>query len=301
MRKHWQCPGARLTQGDRRERNWTAMVKMGTVWDRTAEFLSDNIAAILPIALLAFFVPASIEGNFEAAMTGASAGFKTLLYGIQFVFALVSMWGGLVITAMALDIASERSAANIATRRFLPALIVSLVILAAACVLVLPIPGLLMASGYDMMALARGETAGLSKQMSGFIAVYSLVLVLFGFWIAARLIVTTPVVVRENRMLSAIGQSWSLTRGAALRIVGVVFLYAIVSWVAGLAAKTVFGSIFALAAGNDGEGVNLASVMTAIVVAAVQSAFMVIPPAFTAKLYLALTAQSGFRYGEAAA
>jgi membrane-anchored glycerophosphoryl diester phosphodiesterase (GDPDase) len=218
--------------------------------------------------LLAFFVPFSIQGNFAA---------------------------------MALDIASERSAANIATRRFVPALIVSVVIFVVACVLVLPIPGLLAASGYDMTALARGETASLSKQMAGFIVVYALILVIFGFWIAARLMVTTPVVVRENRMLSAIGQSWSLTRGTALRIVGVVFLYAIVSWVAGLAAKTVFGSIFTLAAGNDGEGVNLASVMTSIVVAAVQSAFMVIPPAFAAKLYLALTAQAGFRYGEAAA
>ena len=97
------------------------MVKMGTVWDRTAEFLSDNIAAILPIALLAFFVPASIEGNFAAATTGAGPGFKLLISVLQILFALVSVWGSLAITAMALDIASERSAANIATRRFLPA------------------------------------------------------------------------------------------------------------------------------------------------------------------------------------
>jgi hypothetical protein len=44
--------------------------------------------------------------------------------------------------------------------------------------------------------------------------------------------------------------------------------------------------------------VTLSSVMTSIVVAAVQSAFMVIPPVFTAKLYLALTA-AGFRQTEA--
>ena len=277
------------------------MVKMGTVWDRTAEFLSDNIAAILPIALLAFFVPASIEGNFEAAMTGADAGFKAVLYGLQFLFALVSVWGSLAITAMALDIASERSAANIATRRFLPALLVSVVIFGGLCLPVLPIAGLLAANGYDMTAMARGNSAELSVQMAGFIALYGLALLILILWLAARLIVATPVVVRENRTLSAISQSWSLTRGAALRIIGVILLYAIVSWVAGLAAKTVFGSIFALVAGNDGEGVTLASVMTSIVVAAVQAAFMVIPPAFTAKLYLALTAQAGFRHCEIAA
>ncbi|TGX50157.1 hypothetical protein E5A73_17190 [Sphingomonas gei] len=278
------------------------MVKMGTVWDRTAEFLSDNIAAILPIALLTFFVPASIEGNFEAARTGAGAGFTALLYGLQLLFALVSLWGGLAITAMALDIASERSASNIATRRFLPVLVVSIVIFGGACVLALPIPGVLVANGYDMATLARGgDPTAISMQMAGFIALYALALLILGLWLAARLMVTTPVVVRENRMLSALGQSWALTRGAALRIVGVVILFVIVSWVAELAAKTVFGSIFALVASNDGDGVTLATVMTSIVVAAVQSAFMVIPPAFTAKLYLALTAQAGLRHTEAGA
>jgi hypothetical protein len=279
------------------------MVKMATVWDRTAEFLSDNIAAILPIALLTFFVPASIEGNFEAAMAGAGPGLRTALHVLQVVFALVALWGSLAITAMALDIASQRSAANIATRRFLPALIVSLVMIAGACVLVLPIPGVLAFSGYDMTALANGGRGSveISRQVGGFIALYGLVLLVLFLWLVARLIVATPAVVRENRMLSALGQSWSLTRGAALRIVGVILLFAIVAWVAGLAAKTVFGSIFALVAGNDGEGLTLATVMTSIVVAAVQSAFTVIPPVFTAKLYLALTARADFRNGEAAA
>ena len=277
------------------------MVKMGTVWDRTAEFLSDNIAAVVPIALLTFFVPASIEGNFEAAMTGAGPGLTALLYTLQLVFALISLWGSLAITAMALDIASDRSAANIATRRFLPALVVSVVMVAVACLLLLPIPALLVANGYDMTAIARGENVEISMQVAGTIVAYALVMLVLLLWLVARLIVATPVVVRESRMLSALGASWSLTRGTALRIVGVILLFAIVSWVAGLAAKTVFGSIFALVAGGDGEGVTLATVMTSIVVAAVQSAFMVIPPAFTAKLYLALTARADYRNGEAAA
>jgi hypothetical protein len=273
------------------------MVKMSIVWDRTAEFLSDNIAAVLPIALLAFFVPASIEGNFAAAMTGAGEWLKIALYVLQLVFALVSLWGSLVITAMALDIATERSAANIATRRLIPALVVSIVMIVVASALVLPVPGILAFNGYDMAAMARGENVNMSMSVAGFIVLYLLALTLLLLWVIARLIVATPVVVRESRVLSALGQSWRLTRGSALRIVGVIILFAIVSWVAALAAKTVFGSIFALVAGN-GEGVTLSSVMTSIVVAAVQSAFMVIPPVFTAKLYLALTA-AGFRQTEA--
>ena len=273
------------------------MVKMSIVWDRTAEFLSDNIAAVLPIALLTFFVPASIEGNFAAAMTGAGEGLKIVLYLLQFVFALVSLWGSLAITAMALDIATERSATNIATRRLIPALVVSIVMIVVASALVLPVPGILAFNGYDMAAMARGENVNMSMAVAGFIVLYLLALTLLLLWVIARLIVATPVVVRESRVLSALGESWRLTRGAALRIVGVIILFAIVSWVAALAAKTVFGSIFALVAGN-GDGVTLSSVMTSIVVAAVQSAFMVIPPVFTAKLYLALTA-AGFRQTEA--
>jgi hypothetical protein len=210
---------------------------------------------------------------------------------------LVSLWGSLVITAMALDIATERSAANIATRRLIPALVVSIVMIVVASALVLPVPGILAFNGYDMAAMARGENVNMSMSVAGFIVLYLLALTLLLLWVIARLIVATPVVVRESRVLSALGQSWRLTRGSALRIVGVIILFAIVSWVAALAAKTVFGSIFALVAGN-GEGVTLSSVMTSIVVAAVQSAFMVIPPVFTAKLYLALTA-AGFRQTEA--
>jgi hypothetical protein len=275
------------------------MVKMSIVWDRTAEFLSDNIAAVLPIALLTFFVPASIQGNFAAAMTGAGEALKILLAVLQVVFALASLWGSLAITAMALDIATERSAANIATRRLIPALVVSIVMIVVASALVLPVPGILAFNGYDMAAMARGEDVNMSMGVAGFVVLYLLALTLFLLWLIARLVVATPVVVRESRVLSALGESWRLTRGSGLRIVGVIILFAIVSWVAALAAKTVFGSIFALVAGN-GEGVTLSSVMTSIVVAAVQSAFMVIPPVFTAKLYLALTA-ARFRQTEAGA
>lgn len=265
------------------------MVKMAGVWDRTAEFLSDNLAAVLPIALLTFFVPASIKGNFTAAMTGAGEELKILLTVLRVLFAILSVWGSLAITAMALDIAGERSATSIATRRLFPALVVSIVMIVVASALVLPVPGVLAFNGYDMAAMARDEDVNLSMSVAAFIVLYLLALVFLIVWLIARFVVATPVLVRESRVLSALGESWRLTRGVGLRIVGVIILFVIVSWVAMLAAMTVFGSIFALVAGR-GDGVTLSGVMTSIVVAAVQSAFMVIPPVFTAKLYLALTA-----------
>jgi membrane-anchored glycerophosphoryl diester phosphodiesterase (GDPDase) len=273
------------------------MAKMSTVWDRTAEFLSDNLGAILPVALLAFFVPASIEGSFQAAKASAGPALTLSLYLVQLAFGVLSIWGSLVITAMALDMADARSAGAIARSRLVAALVVSVLLFAAMFLLATPIPIALQIAGYDMLAMARGELTSLSVQMASGIALYMLVLLALFLWIGARLFVVNAVIVREKRMFSALRQSWKLTRGRTLALVGVILLYALVSWVSILAANMVFGSIFALVAGGPAEGISLAGVLTSIVVAAVQTGFTVLVPAFGAKLYLALTAEAGLREG----
>jgi hypothetical protein len=271
------------------------MVKMSTVWDRTAEFLSDNIGAIVPVALLAFFVPASIGGSFQPIFLTASPGLALALRLVQLAFAILSIWGSLAITAMALDGVSAAAAGAVARRRLLPALIVSVVLGAAMLLLTLPIPLFLAASGYDLTAVARGETVEIGTGAASFVWIYSLVLLIALMWIAARLVVATPVIVREERMFGAIPRSWRLTRGSTWRIIGVLILFAVVAIVSGLAANTVFGSIFALIAGGGEDGISLAGVLTSIVGAAVQTGFLVLMPAFAAKLYLALSAQAALR------
>jgi hypothetical protein len=282
------------------------MAKIGTVWDRTAEFLSDNLAAVLPVALLAFFVPASIQGSFEAAKNGASSGLTIALLCVQIAFGILSLWGSLTIIAMALDGQDGRSAGAIGRDRLLPGLVVSIVEFAVVLALTVPIPLILMAGGLDMMALAGGGSLAMAAAAASApavqaalwtVALYGLALCVLLLWLSARLIVAMPVVVRQKRMLSALAESWKLTRGTTWRIVGVMLLFALVSWVSLLAAKLVFGTIFALVAGGPAEGITLASVLTSIVVAAVQTGFTVLVPAFTAKLYLALTAEAGLREG----
>jgi len=271
------------------------MVKMGDVWDRTAEFLSDNIAAILPVALLAFFVPASIGGNFAAAREGAGAGLAAGLMAAQFAFALLSLWGSLTIMAMALDIAGSETAGRIGLRRMPPALTVALVSFVAAIALMLPVSLVLRANGIDMVALAEGRAANIGGGVALFVALYFLAAAVLLLWLCARFIVTSPVIVREGRWLGAFSQSWKLTRGVTWRVIGVILLFALVAWVSMLAANTVFGSVFALVAGGGEDGVSLAGVLTSIVVAAVQTIFTVLMPVFCAKLYLALTAAAGLR------
>lgn len=276
------------------------MVKMGIVWDRTAEFLSDNVAAILPVALFAFFVPTSISGNFAALQAGGGPVLPLLLAVVQLGFAVLSLWGTLTITAMSLDLVSDRSAGRVALSR-LPAMLgVMILLLVALALLASPLLIAFVLNGNDMMAMSRGEPFDISAPVGTFMGIYSLLLTGALLWFSARLAVITPAIVRERGALRSIPRTWQLTRGHGFRILGVLILYMVVSWVAQLAAQTVFGSVFELVAGGDGERLTLSVVLTSIVVAAVQSGFIVVFAAFTAKLYLALAAGSELRGDPAA-
>lgn len=258
------------------------MVKMGTVWDRTAEFLTDNLPAILPIALLAYFVPLSIQGNFDTMVENASSGLVLALSLITLGFSALVTWGWLTLTAMALD--HESSPGKMGLRRLLPALLVSILVFAGVCLLALP-PVL------TVIVTGRG-TADLSVSLPiavmWALSIYCLLAIVAGVWITARLILAYPVIVAEGAMFGAIVRSWRLTRGIALPIVGVTLLYTLVATVAVIATKLVFGSVFTLVAGPGG-GLSLSGVLTSVMVAAVQTGFFAVVPVFTAKLYQAVT------------
>lgn len=266
-------------------------VTMSIVWDRTAEFLSDNFAQILPVALLAFFLPASIEGSVSAAVAGSGMSVQLAAALVQLLFAVLSLWGTLALTVMALDLLSDASAPQIAGRRLPAMLLLSMVLIGAMVVLLLPMPIALVLSGIQLQTLSATTLSAVPAGTAAFIALYLLALVILGVWVGARLMLVTPVLVREHRLFAAIPRSWQLTRGMGFRLLGVLILYAVVSWVAVLAANLVFGSIFALIARDgDGNGVGLSDVLTSIVNGVVQSGFMVILPVFAAKLYLEIVA-----------
>jgi hypothetical protein len=264
------------------------MVKMGTVWDRTAEFLTDNIGIVLPIALIAYFVPACINGSFAELRSTGSFELQAILTGVALLLSVLSLWGSLAIAAMTL--APDAIDPGAAGRRRLPAaLAVAIATLAATFVLALPFGVALAASGVDLQALLAHQPVTIPLATAWFLAIYALVFAGIVLWVSARLVLFTPVIVAERRMFGALGRSWVLTRGLAWRIIGVVVLYAIVAIVAILATRLVFGSIFQLIAGPV-EGLSLSGVLTSVTVAAVQTGFTMIAPVFTAKLYLAIEA-----------
>jgi hypothetical protein len=263
------------------------MVNMGNVWDRATEFLSDNVSAIIPIALFAIFLPISLQANLQpVAQSTPSAAFAINI--VSLICSLLSLWGQLAIIALAIDPAGGRPAAlPIANKRLLPAVGILLLMFVAMIVLIIPIGVSLGLSGYDFNAAMAGGKQELPAGAAGFVAIYGLFAVLAGIWIFARLALIYPVIVWERRGAGALQRSFVLTRGIVWKVIGVMILFCIVGGVAILAAQFVFGSILRLLMGGEGD-ISVASVLTSILVGAVSTAVTVLVSAFIAKLYLAV-------------
>ena len=263
---------------------------MSTVWDRTAEFLSDNLSALTPIVLLGIFVPLTLLGNLMPLMGSSGQVGDWTLGVIVLILALVTIWGGIAITALAFDPAAGRAAAvATANRRIVPVVGIGLVTTLAILLLAAPIGIALGLSGFDMTAMAAGTPPANSVNgwALSFATLYMLACALFLLFGYARLVVLiTPIMVMERRGLGVYARSFVLTRGIMWKVIGVLLLYLIVSWVASAAAKAVFGSVFGLLIGGEGP-ITLASILTQIVVAAISTLFSVLSVAFVAKLYLA--------------
>ena len=263
------------------------MLTMSAVWDRTAEFLRDHRRDVVAVAGLAIFAPAALSGIVAPLRPGAGAGLTAALGLLGLATSLVSVWGQAAVCALALDPAqSLRRALAGAGRRLALIVGLGLAVGIGLGLLLLPVIGILAAGGADFTAMAAGTAPDIGPGTAGGIALYGLVLLPVLLWLAARLSLVTPVVLAERLGFASFRRSFALTRGLAMRIIGVVLLYAVVTIVAMLAARFVFGTVLALIAGGEGR-VSVASVLTAVVTAAVSAGFSVLAAAFTAKLYLA--------------
>lgn len=264
---------------------------MSSVWDRTSEFLSDNLAPLTPLVLLGMFVPLTLLGSLMPLIGSSGAAGDTMLGAIVLLLSLVTSWAGIAITALAFDPSAGRGAAvRLANRRFLPVLGIGLLTLLAVVVLTFPIFIALGASGMTMATLAAGklQPGDVNGGALVFATFYALVLFVALFWAYARFVVlVTPIMVMERRGFGVYARNFVLTRHIAWKVIGVLLLYVVLSWVASTAAKTVAGTVFALLIGGQGP-ITLAGVLTQIIVAGVSTVFSVLAVVFLAKLYLAI-------------
>lgn len=263
------------------------VVNMSQVFDRAAEFISDNLGPLAPVALMALFVPVSILLNLGALAAPGGAG-AIVGQAVSLVLALVTTWGGLAVAALAIEPGiGRRGAIDRATQRFLPAIAVSLAVLALVVVLTLPFGVIMALGGFDPTAAqGGGETTITPGAGLGFVA-YFLVFVVVLLWLGARLALLTPIVIMERRGAGVFARALLLTRRLTWKIIGVTLLYGILFAVSFMAVRFGLGAVLRLAIGGDGP-VTVASVLSAIFTSLVVTAFAVLKSAFVAKLYLAV-------------
>lgn len=275
------------------------MVRVGVVWDRTVAFIGDHAGALVPIALGTLVLPNALSGALEPVRAVAPLGTRALIGLVMIAAGLVTIWGQLAITALALEPVEARGGALGEGGRRLPAMVgVSLTLLVAFVVVSLPLWILIYLAGMASMDMAGIQSVA-TGAARGRILIGVLVMALLLLWIGARLSVLMPVVVAERRGLGAIPRAFALTRGLGLKMAAVILLYVVVLSIASYAAQTVFGTVLALLTGGAGS-VTVASVLTALAVAVVAAIFAALASVFTAQLYRAIRAAREGAPGHAA-
>lgn len=261
---------------------------MGDVWDRTAEFLSANARALMPVVLIALVLPNAIN-----TLIGGAAGTinPVIVQGYALVCALIALWGQLAVAALALDPASGRSRAMAdATGNFGRAIAAMLIVFAIVAVLALPIVGVFVASGIDLSAISTGVAqATLTRGASMFVSLYGLVLVVVAIVVMIRLSMMNPVIIVEGGVVSALKRAWALSRGIAWKMIGVWILFGLVYFVAGIALTSGVGTVLGLFVDMTSP-FSVGRIIVAILSGCVTAAFTLIVAAFSTKLYRAVTA-----------
>lgn len=265
------------------------MTTISKVWDSTTEVLGGRIGMIAPVALLTAFLPGLIGAARTAYGASTTPGFAIATLAIALVTLVLTIWGQLVILAIATDPATTAASARTqATARLLPTIGVTLAIVIGFMLLLVPMIVAVAFSGVDLTALSTATATTMPRMPAGtntFLLLYSLALIVITLIVTARLMLTNAVVLNERRGLGAIGRSVVLTRGLTLKLIGVAILFAIVLGVSTLAAQSVSGLIFRLILGAD--NIATATFLAAAVGSLVSTGFTALAYVFTARLYVA--------------
>ncbi|MFN3677359.1 MAG: hypothetical protein ACK4TC_15420 [Sphingomonas pseudosanguinis] len=268
-------------------------VRIGSVWDSTQQVLAGRASMLVPFAAIGFVLPAMLQvllvPQTSMAQMSASASATGVLVGL--IAIVLGIWAQLAIMALATHPATTSADASRAgVRRLLPLLGVAFAMgLIIALVVFVPLV-VLGLSGFDFTraVAAQGNPALMPPLPSGaalFIGLYVLTLVVLGFWLMARLMLTYAVVLNERRGLGAIRRSIALTRGMTWRLIGITILFSIVFFVAAAAVQGVAGLIFRLILGAD--RITWVLALTGLVGSIVTAGFMTMAYVFIARLYVA--------------
>lgn len=267
------------------------MVRINAVWDRTVEVLRGRASMLGGIAFVLLFLPNLVQNAITAFFATPSAGYFAVVGLVALGLGVLSIWGNLSIVAAASDPATDRGAAMaIGASRLPTAIGLSLLMLLAVFVLMLPAFVFLGASGLPFQTFTRAtqpvnvDFSGVSGgAVAGAVLYFLFVLFPVVIWLSARLCLFAPVVVNERLGLQTFGRAWRLTRGLTWRIIGIFILFGLVYAIVSGAATLVVQIVFRLLLGENGT--PLATFLGGICGGAAAAAFGVVTGTFTAQLY----------------
>lgn len=261
------------------------MVRVGDVWDRTADVLAARAGVLAPVALIGFFLPAAAQATVKAFGGGSTAA-AALAVPVWLLALIAAAWGQLTVAGLAGEPQPLRKqAVALAWRRLPRALLVILLLIAVAIAALLPIVIILAATGFDFQAAASGH-AKLTPGAAALAFLWALIVAVAALWLGARLALVVPVVLHEGRGIGALRRSWALTRGLTMPLIGLALLLGLVWAVAGTAARFLLFFPVRLLAGEDATAV--ATFAGALGVAAVGAVVSTVLAAFAARAYIAV-------------
>jgi hypothetical protein len=253
-RRKRDCQSAGRSPKGRRKRRSGAVAKISVskAWDETREVLRRSSKLIIPVALAFVVLPGVIA---ELVVSDAQAsGDTTVMPIVMLLFLLCSLVAQMAIQAIALPTGQTTLGAVIAlTLRRLP------VVVAAAILLIIPLIVLLsILFGVQLAAAAGGSV---NPRFLGTLMIVLLVLLVP----LSKFSLLTPVAVKEpGGPIRLLQRAWSLSRGATLKLYGLVVLTVLLPLLLAFIATAVFGSLVVILAGQP-QGWSVSTLLVALV------------------------------------
>ncbi|KQT31696.1 hypothetical protein ASG29_07130 [Sphingomonas sp. Leaf412] len=273
-------------------------VKISDVWDRTVAVLHGRAGILAWIAVLFILVP-GVAGNAVTAFAGTAPGPRFLGGLVGLAVTVLLLIGLLAITAVASDPAIDRATGvKIGLRRLGPVLACIVVMMLAVVLVILPLSYIVFSSGATYnAATGRIQIENASAGGVALAGLLSIFLMLAGLWLSARLAPLFAVVVNERLGVRAIVRSFALTRGATLRLIGVMILYLVVLGVLFIAVTSVLGVVAGLLL--DGDATATKAFVVAVVGTVLTTVTSTVQMAFYAQYYVAARADDGVAHAAA--
>jgi hypothetical protein len=259
-------------------------ISMSAIWDESAAMIRRESHLMVPVALATVGIGSVISGFTQPETPAAGLGAIGIL---GFVIGnILGLIGNLAMMALALMPGmSVGESLRLAVARLPKMLAIVALFLIALIVMMIPIVIILKMSGAPISANMTAE------QLPASVVLCALIVGAVLLYVSARLLTLSAAIVDRNPpALEAIKSSFASTRGIAIKIVGVLLLFFVVTLVLSGAAAAISGIIF----GMIGKAVGaplLGKGLTLLVTGMVSALLSIVSTVFGAMLYRKLSAQ----------